>query len=204
MRLVEPWFGRYDRAWTLFNVLSIEFEIELKVHTLEGLEGYIRGCGEDLRVEIRYADEPYGEAAAALKQVFALFDRLRDELGRDHFDYVLLPREQVTIDLSPCKYVAELWLELRRKMEWDDWYGENFDALWDILTGLPYKGDDFTILRPRHYTGIPYGDNEGFTEYVDKLCGIFQKAQDREGNITVELRYTDEENRAGQNDSYLL
>lgn len=204
MRLVEPWFGKWNDEAGIWRVLSIEFEIEPKVYTLEGLEGYIRGCGEDLRVEIRYADEPYGEAGAALKQVIALFDRLREELGKDRFDYVLLPRELVTIDLSPCKYVAELWLELRRKMEWDDWYGENFDALWDILTGLPYKGDDFIILRPRHYTGIPYGDNEGFTEYVDKICGIFQKAQDREGNITVELRYTDEITQPARNDSYLL
>lgn len=193
MRLVELWLGKWNDGAVVWRALSIEFEIKPKIDTLEGLEDYIRGSGEDFRVEIRYANEPYGEAAEAQKQVLALFERLSGELGLEHFDYVLLPREQVTLDLSPCKYVAELWLELRQKMEWDDWYGENFDALWDILTGLPYTGDDFTILRPRNYTGIPYGDNEGFTEYVDHICAIFQEAQDRKGNITVEIRYTDKE-----------
>ena len=78
-------------------------------------------------------------------------------------------------------------------MKWQDFFGENLDALWDILTGMPYRGDDFTILRPRTYTGIPYGQNRQFTEYVDKICEVFQEAQDRYGDITVKIVYTDEE-----------
>ena len=38
MQVVKLWFGRWDRVWTLFNVLSVEFEIEPKVYTFEEFE----------------------------------------------------------------------------------------------------------------------------------------------------------------------
>lgn len=190
MRKIELCFGKYDRARTVFRVISIEFEITPDITSLEELESYIRPNG-DFRVEIRYADEPYGEAAICLEQVLDLFERLKDELGAEHFDYVLLPREQVTLDFSKCKYIMEVYDQMRKKMDWEDWYGFNLDALWDILTGLPYKGDDFVILRPRAYCGIPHGKSREFTEAVDKICQIFEEAQTTYGEITVKLQYTD-------------
>ena len=33
-------------------------------------------------------------------------------------------------------------------MLWQDWYGENLDALHDILTGQPYLGRSFIIILP--------------------------------------------------------
>ena len=190
MRKIELYFGKYDRARTVFRVISIEFEITPDITSLEELESYIRPNG-DFRVEIRYANEPYGEAAICLEQVLDLFERLKNELGVEHFDYVLLPREQVTLDFSKCKYITEVYDQMRKKMDWEDWYGFNLDALWDILTGLPYKGDDFVILRPRAYSGIPHGKNREFTEAVDKICQIFEEAQTTYGEITVKLQYTD-------------
>ena len=38
-------------------------------------------------------------------------------------------RIAVTIDFTPCKYVQELYQEMRTKMEWDGDLGENLDAL---------------------------------------------------------------------------
>lgn len=100
-------------------------------------------------------------------------------------------RVHVTLDFTVCKYIGELYREMRTKMEWDDDFGENLSALWDILRGMPYKGDDFTIIRPRQFTGIPHEQNAGFTEYVDKICSIFQRAESR-GYLTVQIHYTDE------------
>lgn len=102
-------------------------------------------------------------------------------------------RISVTLDFTGCKYIGEVFLEMRTKMEWDDDFGENLSALWDILRGMPYKGDDFTIIRPRYFTGVAYGEDAGFTEYVDKICSIFQRAaKDDYINITVKIEYTDE------------
>ena len=169
MQVVKLWFGRWDRVWTLFNVLSVEFEIEPKVYTFEEFEEWLRWQVDDFRVEIRYGNEPYGLAGEMLKRVLALFDELRAERGEGHFDYVMLPREEVTLDLRRCRYLRDIYGDLREKMAWDD----------------------FIILRPRHYVGIPHGKNEGFTEYVDKLCAIFKEAQEKQ-EITVEVRYLEE------------
>ena len=102
-------------------------------------------------------------------------------------------RIAVTLDFTNCKYLSEVFKEMRTKMEWDDDFGENLSALWDILRGMPYKGDDFTIIRPHSFTGIPYEQDQKFTEYVDKICSIFQRAQ-QQGIITVDIRYTDTPN----------
>ena len=99
-------------------------------------------------------------------------------------------RVAVTLDFTPCKHLSDVFKEMRRKMEWDEDYGENLSALWDILWGMPYKGNDFTIIRPRHFTNIPYGQDQKFTEYVDKICSIFQRAQ-QQGIISVDIVYTE-------------
>lgn len=75
-------------------------------------------------------------------------------------------------------------------MEWDDDFGENLSVLWDILRGMPYKGGDFTILRPRRFENIPYGQNDTFTKYVNKICNIFQGSEQEYGYITVTIHYT--------------
>ena len=54
----------------------------------------------------------------------------------------------VTLDLSACRDRAGLYSVLRGKMAWEDWYGENLDALWDILTEPQHKGKQFRIILP--------------------------------------------------------
>ena len=111
-------------------------------------------------------------------------------------------RIAVTLDFTSCKYIPELFREMRRAMDWDEDFGENLSALWDILRGMPYRGDDFTIIRPVRFEGIPHGQDDIFTEYVDKICAVFQRAQERYGDISVTVRYTDCE--TGTLSSYLL
>ena len=112
-------------------------------------------------------------------------------------------RISVTLDFRHCKYISELYQEMRSKMDWDDDFGENLSALWDILRGMPpYKGDDFTILRPLAFSGIPHGQDHSFTEYVDKICAVFERAQQKYGDITVTICYTDQE--SGDMSDYLI
>ncbi len=95
----------------------------------------------------------------------------------------------VTLDFTKCKYISEVYQEMRTKMQWQDWYGECIYAIWDILRGLPHYGDHFTILRPMHYTDIPYGQNEQFTRYVDKVCQAFLDAEQCCEEIQVKIEY---------------
>lgn len=39
MRIVELRFGKWNDEWGIWQVLSVEFEIEPKVYTLEEFEG---------------------------------------------------------------------------------------------------------------------------------------------------------------------
>ena len=54
----------------------------------------------------------------------------------------------VFIDFSKCADIPALYSELRHKMAWEEWYGENLDALYDILTGLPHRGCHFVLTPP--------------------------------------------------------
>ena len=54
----------------------------------------------------------------------------------------------VFVDFTACAEIGELYQELRSKLRWEDWYGENLDALYDILTGLPHSGSRFVLRMP--------------------------------------------------------
>ena len=53
------------------------------------------------------------------------------------------------LDFEGCESKKELYAVLRGRMGWESWYGENLDALWDVLTGLPHEGERFTVALPR-------------------------------------------------------
>ena len=193
MKTITLQFGKWDRPSTFFNILSVEFGIVPKISALRELESFLcRSSG--FHVQLRSVERPFGAAGELVQEMLQLFERLRSQLGPERFDYTLLPREQVTLDFTPCRSIHDVFQEMRTKLAWADWYGENLDALWDVLTGLPHKGDTVTILRPHSFTGLSNGENSAFTAYVDKICAVFQEAQD-ETVLTVHIQYTDGETR---------
>lgn len=78
--------------------------------------------------------------------------------------------ETVAIDFSHCANRKDLYDELRCKMQWQDWYGENLDALWDILTGLPHRGSNFVIIPPTE--SAP----EDVKNYAGLISSVFEEA----------------------------
>ena len=44
--------------------------------------------------------------------------------------------KNITIDFSKCQYPMDLHNEIKEKLELPEWYGNNLDALWDMLTGF--------------------------------------------------------------------
>ncbi len=73
------------------------------------------------------------------------------------------------IDFAGCESREELYAVLRREMAWEDWYGGNLDALWDVLTGLPHEGERFTIALPR-------ADSPAY-DYAEKIRAVFREAE---------------------------
>ncbi len=74
----------------------------------------------------------------------------------------------VTLDLSACADRRALYAELREKMGWEDWYGGNLDALWDVLTGLPHKGRRFRLRMPPEDSPI--------APYAGRVREVFREA----------------------------
>ena len=54
----------------------------------------------------------------------------------------------VFVDFRLCADIPALYQELRDRLGWEDWYGENLDALYDVLTGLPHRGSRFVLVMP--------------------------------------------------------
>ena len=54
----------------------------------------------------------------------------------------------VFVDFTASAEIDELYRELREKLAWEPWYGENLDALYDVLTGLPHRGTRFVLRMP--------------------------------------------------------
>ena len=55
---------------------------------------------------------------------------------------------EVTLDFSSCRERPELYEVMSSAMLWEDCYGRNLDALYDIVSGLPHLGRRFRILLP--------------------------------------------------------
>lgn len=39
----------------------------------------------------------------------------------------------VTLDLTDCKYLGEIHQRIKKAFDFPDFYGENWDAFWDLL-----------------------------------------------------------------------
>ena len=46
--------------------------------------------------------------------------------------------EEIIINFENCQYISEIHKTLKPEFELPDYYGENWDALWDCLDGLFY------------------------------------------------------------------
>ncbi len=46
--------------------------------------------------------------------------------------------KNITLNFENCKYISEIHKVLKTGFDLPDYYGENWDALWDCLDGLFY------------------------------------------------------------------
>ena len=99
-----------------------------------------------LRNMLEYADRPHD--AIADPWYTREFERTWDDVYEASLGMLTALTGTVLLDFSLCADIPALYQELRHKMAWDSWYGENLDALYDILTGLPHKGNRFVLTMP--------------------------------------------------------
>ncbi len=100
-----------------------------------------------LRLLLDYAGRP-GEAIAD-PWYTRDFERALDDVEAGCEGLLEALTGTVLLDFSLCADIPSLYRELREKMAWEPWYGENLDALYDVLTGLEHRGDRFVLTMPR-------------------------------------------------------
>ena len=90
----------------------------------------------------------------------------------------------IVIDFSKCKYPMDLHNEIRKKLELPEWYGNNLDALWDMLTGFIETPIEITVIyKPENKAA------ENLKENVLKVIETFKDAaqEDEEIKFSYEL-----------------
>ena len=89
----------------------------------------------------------------------------------------------VVIDFSKCKYPMDLHNEIRKKLELPEWYGNNLDALWDMLTGFIETPIEITVIyKPENKMA------ENLKESVLKVIETFKEASEEDEEIKINIK----------------
>ena len=84
----------------------------------------------------------------------------------------------IVIDFSKCKYPMDLHNEIRKKLELPEWYGNNLDALWDMLTVFIETPIEITVIyKPENKAA------ENLKENVLKVIETFKEAAQEDEEI---------------------
>ena len=91
-----------------------------------------------------------------------------DEVFRDH----------VTVDLTGCKYVMEFWERIRVGFGFQEHFGKNWDAFWDMLS-WECPAVEVTIIGantlPKSWKAL---DGRTYSEKIRKI--LQRNKEDRE------------------------
>ena len=101
----------------------------------------------------------------------------------DHCAYTLITTDPVLLNLTGCKDWGALHQRIRKTFGFPDYYGENWDAMWDCLTDV--------FLQPvqRHivvegFASLP----QTLQEYAAPMQEIFSDRQKKYPWVSVPYR----------------
>ena len=86
----------------------------------------------------------------------------------------------IVLNFSKCNYLGEVHKELKEKFGLPEYYGENWDALWDCLE---YLIEDQIKVRIIGYKSMP----KNLKEECRKMFRVFDDVHNRTPNFSYEI-----------------
>lgn len=77
----------------------------------------------------------------------------------------------INLDLTDCKYLGEMHQRIEEAFDFEEYYGQNWSAFWDLLRGT---GDN-TIVEIK---GLKTMSVE-FEPYINKMIELLQRNKDK-------------------------
>lgn len=92
-----------------------------------------------------------------------------------------IPKNPIILDFSKCKYLGEIHLMLKEKFGLPEYYGENWDALWDCLRYL--FDDEKYIVEVHNLDSL----DEKLREECKIMLRVFDRVSSIENNFTYKI-----------------
>ena len=99
-------------------------------------------------------------------------------------------QEQITVDLTDCKYVQEFWERIKVDFGFQEHFGKNWSALWDMLS-WECPANKVTIIGantlPKNWKAL---DGRSYPEKIERI--LQEIKEDREKyNYAFDYEFVD-------------
>ncbi len=100
----------------------------------------------------------------------------------DRYAFKTINENPIILDFNGCKYLGEIHQILKTKFGLPEYYGENWDALWDCLRYLWVDGEHIKV-NICGFLSLP----DDLREYCKTMLEVFDDVNESTPNITFEI-----------------
>ena len=81
----------------------------------------------------------------------------------------------IVLDFSGCKYPAEIHEKIKDAFGFPNYYGANWDALWDCLEDFALSENDRRLIQVKGISGLP----KDLRMYTNKAYEIMRELEEK-------------------------